>query len=193
MSKPSSSCLGCNSSRWTLMWMFSHSAWALTFHARLPPIFHPWTPCLPFSATNTLYLEASCRVAVSNLASELSPQPPPCPCGFPPQCCQALHPHSMPSPRTDIVLLLSLVIPTHRCPLSLLELTPLDFGNPGPSCLSMCVPLSAYSSSFSLLRAELPCPPTPASMHMYLLLPHLMVLQLDCLERKGLIIFFCFG
>lgn len=84
----------------------------------------------------------------------------PAPCGFPPQCCQALHPHIMPSPRTDIVLVLSLAIPTHRCPLSLLELTPLDFGNPGPSCLSMCVPLSACSSSFSLLHTEPPCPPT---------------------------------
>lgn len=57
-------------------------------------------------------------------------------------------------------------------------------------CVYPCQPAPAHSAC-SMLSYHVP--PPPGSMHVYLLLPYLMVLQLDCLERKGLIIFFSFG
>lgn len=56
------------------MWMFSHSAWALTSHARLLPLYYPWTLCSPFSVPDTLYQVAFCRDALSNLRSEFPQQ-----------------------------------------------------------------------------------------------------------------------
>lgn len=54
--------------------MFSHSAWALTSHARLLPLYYPWTLCSPFSVPDTLYQVAFCRDALSNLRSEFPQQ-----------------------------------------------------------------------------------------------------------------------
>ena len=80
--------------------------------------------------------------------------------GFLPQCCQALNPHIMPSPSMDIgLLLLSLVIHTHRCPSYPAWTDTLGL-------LKLCAKLSPHMDTLlsllklSMLSVELPCPPT---------------------------------
>lgn len=124
---------------------------------------------LPFWVSDTLYLVAFYRDALSNLGSNF-PQLTSPSRGLPPQCFRALNPHIMLSLSVDTLILLSwAIIPMHRCPFYLAwTLTSMDSWNSVPRCLPMWILLSTFSS-YLALGWELPGPSTscqyPFSAH----------------------------